>query len=113
MAHGTEQNSPNSGRAGGARNAGLRRAPLSGEVVSRPRTRPVREVDDDPSPDDVERFNNVTQTCPHCGKEVFDDVDVCYHCGLAIGSGVGRKAPLWILVVVVVLVAGFVLARVL
>ena len=85
-------------------------APLSGEVVSRPRTRPVR-VDDDPSPDDVERFNNVTQTCPHCKGSVRRR-----GCLLPLrpggrGGGVGRKAALWILVVVVVLVAGFVLAR--
>ncbi len=86
----------------------LRPAPLEGEVVGR--VRPVRragggaggrhaEMDEGPTPRDVERFSGVTRTCPSCRKEVFDDADLCYHCGYALDAPEERTGPpLWVYV---------------
>lgn len=67
------------------------------------------ETDEFPSEEDIERFNNVTRTCPECGKEVFDDAALCYHCGHAFertteGSTPNKK---WVVAVVVVIIAAF------
>lgn len=71
------------------------------------------EDHDGPSRADLERFGGVTQTCPHCHKELFDDADVCYHCGRAILKGqTPRPKALLALFVVIVIVVAFVLARV-
>lgn len=81
----------------------LRRPGLSGDVVEAPqRKRPVH--DDDPTQADIERFSNVTRTCSECNKEVFDDAEVCYHCGHAFTSADRASRPRWWIVVVVVLV---------
>ncbi|MFN7021442.1 MAG: zinc ribbon domain-containing protein [Phycisphaerales bacterium] len=92
----------------------LRRAPVSGDVVGRgSRPGPYDHDDDEgPSPDDIERFGDATRRCPECGKDVFDDSAVCYHCGYAFeradepGAGRGR---LWVVATVVVLVGVFLL----
>ncbi len=90
----------------------LRIAPRSGDVVpSRPRpVRPKRELDELPSEDDVQRFGDVTRTCPECRKEVFDDAAVCYHCGHAFERTTGGStlSPKWVIVTVVVLIVLFV-----
>ena len=92
----------------------IRRAPVSGDVVGR-RSRPGpydNEDDDGPSAEDIERFGGETRTCPECGKEVFDDSAVCYHCGHAFegtAEGAPDKTKTWVLVVVIVMVAAFVL----
>ncbi len=63
-----------------------------------------------PSQEDIIRFGNVTRTCPACKKEVFDDVDVCYHCGEAIEASRQAKGgtPVWAMITAGVLLAGFV-----
>ncbi len=70
------------------------------------------EIDDLPSDDDMARFGDVTQTCPACGKEVFDDTDLCYHCGHAISTAAGAMGlpARWIIITVGVLVVGFAVA---
>ncbi len=93
----------------------LRRAPASGDVVGRhSRPGPYDDDDDDgPSAADLERFGGETRTCPECGKEVYDDTAVCYHCGHAFegtAEGSPNKAKPWVVVVVVLMVAGFLLA---
>ena len=86
---------------------------MVGGGPARPRRpRPEREIDEMPSDEDVERFGDVTRTCPECAKEVFDDAAICYHCGHAFerttaGSTRSRR---WIVVTVIVIVGGFVLA---
>ena len=85
----------------------------SGDVVpSRPRRRAEDdELDELPSAADIERFSNVTRTCPECKKEVFDDAAVCYHCGYAFErttAGSSKSKP-WVIVVVVLLVLAFAL----
>lgn len=61
----------------------IRRAPASGEVVPSRARPPEREFDEDPSEDDIARLDSPVRTCPECRKEVFDDAEVCYHCGHA------------------------------
>lgn len=72
------------------------------------------EFDDLPSEEDIARFGDVTQTCPECGKEVFDDTEICYHCGHALSTAAGSaKSGKWVVATVVVIVAAFVLVAVL
>ena len=89
----------------------LRISPSSGDVVpSRPRPkRPPRELDEGPSEDDIERFSNVTRTCPECNKEVFDDAAICYHCGHAFErtTAGSSKSPKWIIITVILILAAF------
>lgn len=95
----------------------IRRAPASGDVVGR-RSRPGPyddEDDDGPLAADIERFGGETRTCPGCGKEVYDDTAVCYHCGHAFeGTTAGSpgKTKTWVVVVVLVMVAAFLLAAI-
>jgi len=44
--------------------------------------RPGDELDDDeyPEPDDNDDETD-TRPCPHCGKEIYDDVELCPYCG--------------------------------
>ncbi len=80
----------------------IRRAPSSGDVVpARPRA-DSRIPDDDPSPEDIARLDNPVRTCPECGKEVFDDAEVCYHCGHAFSRA--PKGPTTLQVVVVAMI---------
>jgi predicted nucleic acid-binding Zn ribbon protein len=93
-------------------------------VVGRIPAKPARENADDafdddedhegPSRRDRQRFNDVTRACPSCGKQVFDDASVCYHCGETMDIPSGPKPnALWKVVLVVVLVIMFAgLARV-
>lgn len=68
------------GSRGGASRA-IRRAPASGEVVPAPQRPEPEELDEGPSAEDIARLDNPTRVCPSCGKDVFDDSEVCYHCG--------------------------------
>lgn len=101
-----------SGSDGRDSGSGLRRAPLSGDVTSR-RTvvRDEDEFDESPQAADIERFSDVTRSCPECNKEVFDDSAVCYHCGHAFErtTAGSSKTPAWVMITVVVLVAAMAL----
>lgn len=69
--------------------------------------RRIRDEDDGPSEADLERFSDVTQTCPKCGTTLYDDVDVCWQCGAALmGEKVGL--PRWVWVVGAVMLVGLV-----
>jgi hypothetical protein len=99
--------------ADSSRNQSLRVAPAAGEVVNRPCCggRDCGDMRDDEAPDDADlaRFSGVTRTCPHCSKEVHDDAELCYHCGLAIDAPRQRDAerglPRWAAVTASVLLA--------
>ncbi len=86
-----------------------RKAPRSGEVESRSLRR--REMEDDadmPNPADVRRLNdNVTRRCPNCKKEIFDDAEVCYHCGDAVVTGSSRGQSPWVVVVIALIIVAF------
>lgn len=53
---------------------------------------PRRKADDDeehdegPTDADVERFSGVTQRCPKCNTELYDDAEICWSCGEALMS---------------------------
>ena len=67
--------------------------------------------DEGPSDDDIERFGDVTRTCPECRKQVFDDAAVCYHCGHAFEEPEGgRGRGKWVMITIVVLIVVFVVA---
>jgi hypothetical protein len=85
-----------------------RRKPATGQVEN------YEPRDDDSDPEgpseaDLERFGDVTVTCPECGTELFDDVALCWKCGRAVGSGAAGegKTPKWAVVVAAILLAGF------
>lgn len=52
---------------------------------------------EDPSPEDVERFSDVTRKCPECKGEVHDDAEICYHCGHVFGASSGAGVPPWVI----------------
>jgi hypothetical protein len=53
-----------------------------------------------PSQEDIERFSDVTRTCPECRNEVHDDAEICYHCGHVFGGSTPARMPPWIVGVV-------------
>jgi hypothetical protein len=65
---------------------------------------PTDELDEDPSPEDMERFGGVTRTCPECKSEVYDDAEICHECGHAF-SGEAKNHPLMIPVMIAIIVA--------
>ncbi len=89
-----------------------RSRPLRGPVHRR-KPRPEGEggdgdddqaIDEGPSPDDVERFADVTVRCKECGTELFDDVQMCYQCGRAVmGEDRTKRLPPWVLVIIVLI----------
>jgi ribosomal protein L37E len=96
------------GSEGGRRpSRAIRRAPAAGDVVPA-RQRPQREeIDEGPSEEDLARLDSPTRTCPECGREVFDDSEVCYHCGHHFSAG-ERSVPWLQLGVALVIVLVFV-----
>lgn len=86
----------------------LRRAPTTGDVVSRPPSRQVHDEPDlGPSPDDLRRFSGVTRTCSHCGQETFDDALQCHQCGHAFGDGTPPSQPVSKVIIVIALIIIF------
>lgn len=89
-----------------------RRRAVAGEIVNyQPKPRRA-ERDEFPSEDDIERFGEVTTTCPACGATLFDDVDVCYKCGEALGARRARL-PGWAAVAAGLVVIGLLMALIL
>lgn len=98
------------GEQQGSERRSLKLSGKGGDVVpGRPRLR--RPPDENPSADDIERFGDVTRTCPECKKEVFDDAAVCYHCGHAFERTApgSSRGPMWIIITILVLIAAFVI----
>lgn len=86
----------------------IKAAPASGEVVNRGccggRDLGPLQNREEPHPDDIERFSGVTRTCTACRKEVYDDAEVCYHCGEALDASVDgtKPVPKWVVVTAIV-----------
>ena len=53
----------------------------------------VMHVDEDPSPEDIERFSRGEAYCPECGAELSDLADICPHCGAWLPRGPDRHHP--------------------
>lgn len=58
----------------------------------------AREIDEDPSPEDLERFGGVTVTCPKCGCELYDDAAVCWKCGHTLSASDAARPPIWLII---------------
>jgi hypothetical protein len=76
--------------------------------------------DEDPSPDDLERFGNDTGYCPDCGAEIWDQAEFCPACGGHIGGRTLGRPPLeawmqrrWLIVVALAALVAFLLVWVL
>ena len=52
---------------------------------------------EEPSSEDLERFSDVTRTCPECKGEVHDDAEICYHCGHVFGESSLMTVPPWVI----------------
>jgi hypothetical protein len=64
-----------------------------------------------PSEADIARFGDVTQNCPECKSELYDDAEVCWKCGHALmGSGQATPVPKWMFISAGLVLAGFVIA---
>jgi hypothetical protein len=73
-------------------------------------------IDEDPSPDDIERFAGDTAYCPACGAEVWDQTPVCPECGQTIAGDTLSRPPIedwlrrrWFVLVAIIALIAFVL----
>lgn len=69
-------------------------------------TRPNPPEGDGPRPEDIDDFGDVTRPCPKCGATLYDDVELCYKCGHAMGGELQSKPPVWMIVIVVLIALG-------
>ena len=74
-------------------------------------------IDEDPSPEDLERFSGDTAHCPACGAEIWDLAELCPACGATVGGRVAARPPVedwfrrrWLILVVIVVLAAFLAA---
>lgn len=63
---------------------------------------------DGPSAADLDRFGHEFATCPNCGREFYDQSELCPHCGEAIRRE-SAGLPMWAIITVAVVLAAFVL----
>ena len=74
-------------------------------------------IDENPSPQDIERFSGETAFCPDCGEEVWDQAGACPSCGTILGGETATRHPeagrlrrRWIVVVAVIALLAFAMA---
>ena len=77
------------------------------------------DVDEGPSPEDLERFGGDTAYCPDCGEEIWDLAETCPKCHAYLDGGTDRRPPVeswfhnrWILLVVILTILAFALVYV-
>jgi uncharacterized membrane protein YvbJ len=51
-------------------------------------------IDEDPSPQDLDRFGHDTAYCPACGGEIWDQAEFCPSCGDQVGGRTSSRPPL-------------------
>ena len=73
-------------------------------------------IDENPSPDDLERFSRDTAYCPDCAAEVWDQAEICSSCGAYLhGDPIShprdarRRHRIWLTFVVIITVMAFLL----
>lgn len=73
-------------------------------------------IDEDPSPEDIERFSGETAYCPECGAQIWDQADICPECYAYLGGHTNLRPPVqewfrrkWFVLVVIMALIGFVL----
>ncbi len=60
-----------------------------------------------PGPEDVGDDESIeTEPCPHCGKPVFEQAEVCTHCRSFISreDSLPRRKPIWFILTVFIIV---------
>ena len=74
-------------------------------------------IDEDPSPEDIERFSGETGFCPDCGEEVWDQAGQCPSCGAFLAGQTATRHPVegglrrrWMVLVAVIALLAFALA---
>ena len=67
--------------------------------------------DEGPDEADLERFGGVTQTCPECKAELYDDAEVCWKCGHAMQART-HTPPTWVMIVIAAVITFVVLGMV-
>ena len=74
-------------------------------------------IDEEPSPEDLQRFGHDTAHCPACGAEIWDQADLCPACGDTVSGRVAGRPPVetwfrrrWLILVVIVVLAAFLVA---
>lgn len=65
--------------------------------------------DEGPSERDLEAFGGVTRNCPECSEELYDDVEICPHCGHVLGERKDKAPPTMVIIVVFVMLLAIVL----
>ena len=53
----------------------------------------VDELDLGPGPEDLRRFGGETACCPECGREVWDQAEVCPACGAYLAGATTSRPP--------------------
>lgn len=61
---------------------------------------------DGPSAADLERFGSEHKGCPECGSEVYEEIELCPHCGHAFEEPAGTPGR-WVALVALVVVIAF------
>ena len=58
---------------------------------------------DEPSEADLEQFGGVTRTCPECKTEVYDEAELCWHCGHVFSATPRPTRGPWVVTAIVIL----------
>lgn len=73
-------------------------------------------IDENPSPDDLERFNRDTAYCPDCAAEVWDQAEICSSCGAYLHGdtsshpkGARERRRFWVALVILITITAFLL----
>ncbi|MHC4128684.1 MAG: zinc ribbon domain-containing protein [Planctomycetota bacterium] len=73
-------------------------------------------IDEDPSPEDLQRFGHDTAYCPACGAEIWDQAELCPSCGDLVGGRTDSRPPLeswlrrrWLILVAIGALVAFLL----
>ena len=74
-------------------------------------------IDEDPTPQDIERFSGETGFCPDCGEEVWDQAGQCPSCGAFPAGQTATRHPdqgqlrrRWMVLVAVIALLAFAMA---
>lgn len=64
---------------------------------------------DGPSAADLDEFGGEFIRCRHCGREHYDQAELCPHCGMAREDEPEGSVPIWAIITAVVVFAGIVM----
>ena len=74
-------------------------------------------IDEDPTPEDIERFSGETGFCPDCGEELWDQAGQCPSCGVFLAGQTATRHPVegrlrrgWIVLVAAITLLAFAMA---